>query len=1091
MKVKTYICKISAQHKAMRSIILTIVISCFIVIVYGQKPAFLTEGNQTWADSVFNSLSLDQKVGQLLMPRGNYSGKAHDISQLEKWVSQYHVGGIVMFATQPTTQAQVTNRLQSIAKTPLLIGQDLEWGLAMRLDSTVRFPYAMAIGAVSGHMEQLQKMGEEIGKQCKRMGIHVNYAPVVDVNINPDNPVINFRSFGGDKFNVAIKAVNIMHGMQNEKILCTAKHFPGHGDTDVDSHKALPIINHDRERLDNIELYPYKALIKGGLSGIMTAHLNIPALEPKNGLASTFSKSIITDLLRKDMGFEGLTFTDAMEMEGAVKNFPPGEAFVQAVLAGNDIIETFIDVPIAFESIKTAVTTGRIPMDVLNKRVRNILMAKSWVGLDKYAPIKIENLVTDLNSIESDVLNYQLAKASITCLRNGNNLIPIQDVSQKFAVVSLEGEKNNSFVTMIRNYVDPNIYYITKGSSSSYVDSLISDLKGYDFVIVGIHFTDIRPNRKYGLNDLNTHHIRKFIALKNAIVCMMASPFILKNIEEFNQCHTLLSAYQLTSYTESAVAQAIFGANEIKGTLPMTINKDFSIGMGIKTKSLGRLTYGPPEIVGLDRRSLIPAIDSIINSGLNAKAYPGCVAQIIHQGHVVYQKAHGYLTYTAINNQSDNYSSQVKKIDDAMDNFEEAKEDTKNANSSLGSIGKVDIHDSYDLASITKIAASTLALMRLTSANKFDINKRLSHYLPEAKQSNKGNLSMINMLTHRSGLQAWIPFWRHAVDTSLTWQSAVEGGMWPKDSIVVVSSNKVSWWKKLWGHKPSGAIDIQKSIATHPKLWDRTLSTLNRKWKNNSIQSFQNNEFTIDLGFGAYAHKDYPARIKKMILESPLGDTSAHKYTYSDLHFYLYPEIIENITNKSFENYLAETYHRLGAMSLTFNPSRNIKNIAPTEYDGMFRKHRIHGKVHDEGAILMGGISGHAGLFGNANDLSKLMFMYSKDGSYAGHEYIKPEVIYNFTKYAFPQEKNRRGIGFDKKDFDPKVTNAPSLSSDSAYGHSGFTGTYAWVDPKFELVYVFLSNRVYPTRNNSALADMKIRQSIGDVVIRAIMKKDL
>ncbi|HMP30626.1 MAG TPA: glycoside hydrolase family 3 N-terminal domain-containing protein, partial [Saprospiraceae bacterium] len=379
----------------------------YTVNIFGQKSdlEYLKDPYNSWADSVLNTMTLDEKIGQLLMPRGNYSGQPHDLQKLREWVKKYKIGGIAFFATHPMTQAIITNELQALSKVPLLIGQDFEWGLGMRLDSSDRIHYNMTLGAITGQDSLLTKIGEEIGKQCKRMGVHVNYAPVVDVNNNPNNPVINFRSFGSNKTNVAEKGLAIMKGIQSQHIICTAKHFPGHGDTDVDSHHDLPVIKHDIDRLRKVELYPFQVLINNGLTGVMSAHLSIPALENAKGMASTFSPNIITKLLKSEMGFKGLVFTDAMDMQGAVKNYPKGEAMVRALLAGNDILETFTDVPLAVEAIKNAIQSKIISIEFLNTKVRKILAAKAWVGLNKYQPIVLDNLIADLNSYEMDIYN--------------------------------------------------------------------------------------------------------------------------------------------------------------------------------------------------------------------------------------------------------------------------------------------------------------------------------------------------------------------------------------------------------------------------------------------------------------------------------------------------------------------------------------------------------------------------------------------------------------------------------------------------------------------------------------------------------------
>ncbi|MBC7884577.1 MAG: serine hydrolase [Saprospiraceae bacterium] len=1073
-----------------------------VIFIYhsatGQKPSFLNDYNKIWVDSVFNSLTLDEKIGQLLMPRGNFSGRPHDMVVLEKWVKEYKIGGIVLFASSPFIQATITNRLQSLSKIPMLIGQDLEWGTGMRLDSTDRFPYAITLGAMQGNDFLIEAMGKEIGKQCKRLGVHINFAPVVDVNINPKNPVINFRSFGADKEAVADKGLAYMEGLQSQRVLATAKHFPGHGDTDVDSHFDLPVIRHDKQRLMDIEIYPFKQLIDHGLSGIMTAHLTIPALDSTPNLASTFSPKIIFELLREELNFEGLIFTDAMEMEGAVKNYPPGEAMVRALLAGNDILETFSDVPVAVMAIKEAVLNGRIPMEVLDFKVRKILKAKSWVGLDKYIPTDLNNLTEDLNTIESDLLNFYFAEKSTTCLKNNQNLLPIRDLTKKIAVVSLESPVVSDFAKMVSHYVSADYYHIPKNASDSLVQSITERTKSYDIVLTGIHLIDIRAGNKYGLTVGNIRHIQKLISMDNAVVCLFGNPLILGKIPEFAKTNALMLGYQMTSYTESIMAQTIFGALSCNGTLPLTINDEFRMGMGIPLSTRDRLSYGPPEMVGMDRVVLNTRIDSIVQSGQRENAYPGCVVLVAKDNKVIFNKAYGYHRYEDVNSQDITTNPEGNSftfIDDAMDNPATSISTLeKKVNDKADLVGKVKTDDLYDLASLTKITSSTLAVMQLVSEGVFDLDATLGEYYPYFKKSNKAHLTFRDMLTHRSGLKAWIPFWKDAVDTVETIKKAVL--IHPElEKRCIITMKKPGFFKRLFGKKPTKTIEYLPSLKADSLLWGDMLTCNTITWKKNTFSKTRESKFTVQIAEQLWLHKDYYKNMLKQIADSPLNipamqnaSGKKYNYVYSDLHFYLYPEIIKRLTGRSWVTYLDDTYKKLGANSLGFNPVISLDRIVPTEYDSLFRQNLIHGRVHDEGAAMMGGISGHAGLFGNANDLTKLMQMFLNKGSYGGYRFIDSSVVNEFTSYQFPFEKNRRGIGFDKKDFNPKVLNAPDFASSLSYGHSGYTGTYTWVDPKYNLVYVFLSNRVYPSRENIKISSLNIRIEIGNQIIKTILE---
>ena len=1061
---------------------------------YGQriKPPFLTEHNKKWVDSIFQTLTLEEKIGQLLLPRGNYSGKPHDTAQLKQWVKDYKIGGIVFFASNPTTQVTITNELQALSRVPLLIGQDFEWGVGMRLDSTDRFPYASTIGAMKGNEHLIEEMGKEVARQCKRIGVHINYAPVVDVNNNPNNPVINFRSFGSDKYQVTAKGLAYMKGMQSQGLLCTAKHFPGHGDTDADSHYALPVINHDKKRLHDIELYPFRQLIDQGISGIMTAHLNIPALEPQSGLASTFSKNIITKLLKDELKFDGLIFTDAMEMEGAVKNFPKGEAMVQALLAGNDILETFMDVPETVAALKNAIESKKISMALIEAKVKKILMAKSWVGLDQFVPILTENLVEDLNTVKADILNQQMTEKSITVLKNEAGLLPITDFNKKIAVISMESDQPESdLFKMISNYTNADNFYIAKNARLSYADSIVSLChQDYDLVIAGIHLIDIRASRKYGLTPENTQIIAKLAENPKSILCLMGNPFILTKIPELKLSKSLIMGYQQNIYTERAVGQVIFGALAAEGKFPLGIDEHFTENMGFTYPKRDILSYGLPEQVGIDRLGLSVGVDSLVYLGLREKAYPGAVVQIVKDGKVIFSKSYGYHTYEEAEKAKENKQSNgtvYNFIDDAMDNPESLKTTLRPARNFIDPAGKVKSGDIYDMASVTKISTSTLAVMQLMSEKKFDLSARFGDYYTEFKNTDKGGLIMRDLLTHKAGLKAWIPFWRDAIDTTATLKKALL--MQPDlEQLCVVKIKKPGFFKRLFGKKPTKEILYVESIQSKPELWTRVLSGETRVWKPNVFRTTYSPEFNVRVDQNLYLNKNYKSKILQQIATSPLNPTQG--YVYSDLHYYVYPDMIGRIAGKPFDRYLEDTYKAIGAHSLTFNPTEKFtkSKIVPTEYDSIFRQVLIHGFVHDEGAAMMGGISGHAGLFGNANDLTKLMQMYLQKGSYGGIKFIEPEVLDLCTKYQFPEENNRRGIGFDKKDFNPEIKNAPSLASDRSFGHSGFTGTYTWVDPVYNIVYVFLSNRVYPTRNNSKISTLNIRSELGNVIINSVIK---
>ncbi|MFN8317884.1 MAG: glycoside hydrolase family 3 N-terminal domain-containing protein [Saprospiraceae bacterium] len=1070
----------------MRNVILSLLLMLVTCTLQAQSYIrFDSDKNNRWADSILTTLTLEEKVGQLLMPRGNVSGKPHDVEKLKMWVKDYKIGGIVFFAGPPSVQARISNELQAISKIPLFIGEDFEWGLAMRLDSTDRFPYAMALGAMKGNDQLIEAMGQEVGRQCRRMGVHINYAPVVDVNNNIDNPVINFRSYGSDKEEVARKGMAYVKGLQSQNVIATAKHFPGHGDTRVDSHKDLPIIGHDSTRLHAVELYPFKKLIDSGVAGIMTAHLDVPVLAKQEGIAATFSKAIVTDLLRSQMNFKGLTFTDAMDMKGAIKNFGPDEAMVQAFLAGNDILETFEDVPVAVASLVNAVKDGRISDSLLTERVRKILIAKAWVGLNQYKPIDLQNLVADLNGANAVLLNTLFAEASITLAKNENDLLPIRDLTSKMAIVSVDGKAGNTFQKQCDKYTRLDFFSYLSTDSDSALLALIDTLSGYDQVIVAAHLKEIRPSAKYSLTNNNIKALGQFSLLPKAVLCIFGNVYAINKLNDIQNYKALILAYQQWKYSEEAAAQILFGGLPSKGKLPVTLNDSLPQDLGMLLAQSTRMSYGLPAQVGFDER-LETRIDSIVMAGLEDRAYPGAVVQVVRHGKTVIHKAYGNKTFNkgALTLEKKIYEGGTKT--DAMDYFGNEKQKEIGDSIIVNDDNAVSTNDYYDLASVTKVAASSLAIMQLMSEGKLRLDQSLGELVPSLKGTNKADLKMRDLLTHRAGLKAWIPFWHYAVDSLATIKNAVDAKPALLDKMMYTEKRPFFLWK-IFGKKNKKVYDYTGSIKKDAALWQTCLETGPIVWKKDAISKQKSTHHTIELAQDVWLHERYRASLFKGIADSPVNPGQG--YVYSDLHYYYYPEIVQRLSGKSFEKYLHDTYHSIGANSLCFNPLKNVpaSDIVPTEYDSLFRQSLIHGRVHDEGAAIMGGISGHAGLFGTANDLAKLMQLYLNKGQYGGQRYFESSVIDECTAYQFPEEGNRRGIAFDKPDL-KGGNNAPAKASPLSYGHSGFTGTYVWVDPAYDLIYIFLSNRVYPTRKNSKISQMNIRTSIGDAIYESIIK---
>ena len=687
-------------------------------------PPFLKYMNHPWVDSVLKTLSTEQQIAQCIWIAG-YSDRdvAHEV-EISDIIKKYGIGGIVFFRGTSEKQAELTNYYQKISGVPLLITQDAEWGVGMRLLDVEKFPYQMTLGAIRND-SLIYQFGRAVAIQFKRLGMQMNLAPVADININPLNPVINYRSFGENREKVAEKTLMYMNGMQDNGVVATAKHFPGHGDTNVDSHLDLPLISHSRLRLDSIELYPFKKLINEGIGSIMTAHLNLPSLDSSSGLPSTLSPVIIKGLLKDELGFKGLIITDAMNMKGVTKYFKPGEADAKALEAGNDVIEFVTDVEAAIRETKSYILSKKLTNEDITLKCRKILALKLWTGLNKLQPVNKENLDEELSPMTSKALIRDLYANSLTLLNNNENIIPLKNLMKvRIATVALNKATVSSFQNRIGKY-HPADHYFLDPSNPEACSALIKKLINYDVVIAGIYGLDQRPNTGYGIKPGLNDFIENLVHNNKTIVTWFGNPYAIDNIKALNEADGLILAYQENDYTEDLSAQLIFGGIGAKGSLPVTINSKWPADFGIITPGNLRLQYGFPESANISSEILNSKIDSIVNAGLIAKAFPGCEVMIARKGIVVFQKTYGYQTY---------------------DNRIQVQED-----------------DLFDLASVTKIAATLPGLMLLNTEGKFIPDATLGSYLPYFKKSNKSELVLRDMLTHQAGLTAWIPFWKETV----------------------------------------------------------------------------------------------------------------------------------------------------------------------------------------------------------------------------------------------------------------------------------------------------------------------------------------
>ncbi|MFT5715535.1 MAG: beta-glucosidase-like glycosyl hydrolase/CubicO group peptidase (beta-lactamase class C family) [Flavobacterium sp.] len=678
----------------------------------------ISDNGKKWVDSIYDAMTFDERVGQLFMVAAFSNGDNVHFKAIDKLITENKIGGLIFFQGGPVRQAKLTNRFQAQSKVPLFIGNDAEWGLGMRLDSTSSYPYNMTLGAVQD-LKLIEKMGAQIGKQSKRLGLQFNFAPVLDINTNPKNPIIGFRSFGEDKYKVTERATALMKGIQSEGVFATGKHFPGHGDTETDSHKELPTVSFSKERLEMMEFYPYKKMFEEGLSSVMVAHLNVPSLESRSNYPSSISYNVVTNILQKEMGFNGLIFTDALNMK-AVSNFNKTELVdLKAFLAGNDILLFPEDVPMAIEVFRQAYEDSLLTEERVAFSVKKILKFKYLGGLNSYKPIEIKNLYQDLNSSKNEALQYELFENAISVLKNTNSILPIKELEkQKIAYVKMGDAANSTFISTLKKYAE-----VTEVLDAD-MDSLQLKLKRFTTVIIGYH----KSNVAFKNYDFTSEELSRLASLSknnNVILDVFASPYSLLPFTNFDNLRGLVVSYQNSAIAQEVSAELIFGAISSKGKLPVTINADLVANSGLSTEKLNVLGFTAPENVGMNP-AILSKIDGIAEKAINGRMAPGMQILVARKGKVVFQKSYGSHTYDG---------------------------DTKVLNTDL-----------YDVASLTKILSTLPNAMLQYDAKKINMETRLDSMLPIFKNSNKKDIRFKELLSHYARLQPWIPFYKATID---------------------------------------------------------------------------------------------------------------------------------------------------------------------------------------------------------------------------------------------------------------------------------------------------------------------------------------
>lgn len=965
----------------MKKIWLFVLLGCS-ALAQAQRSSILPADH--WVDSVFNTLSKDEKIAQLMVIRLSTVGPKFFDREVEAAIRKYNIGSICLFQGGPLKQAGLINYFQSFAKTPLLVCIDGETGVGMRFDSVAPLPRQVMLGAVQDP-SLIYEYGRIVGEQCKRVGIQVNYAPVVDINNNPNNPVINDRSFGEDKYKVAAFGIQYMKGMQDVGVMACAKHFPGHGDVAVDSHYDLPVINKSKEQLDSLELYPFRELFKAGVGSAMIAHLSVPAIDSAANRPTSISYNTVTKLLRQEMKFTGLTFTDALEMKGLTKFYPDGEASVQALIAGNDMLCLPGDIPGSISKVKAAIRKNKLTWASIDERVKRVLHAKYQYGLANWKPVVLDSLTEDLNR-HSASIRRRIAENALTLLRNDDPAIFPLAKGKRVAYVGFGITKDNAFARQIRKDYDAQVYYFDYGLDSTRIQPMLDLFRNrYDVVIIGLHNLGRYPANNFGICPAAEPLIKGLQQQHKTITMVFGNPYAIRN---FCDARVVVACYEDDEITQNTAADLLYGRFPAKGKLPVTVCGSFKYGDGIVNKRL--LPAVPAADLGFKQARMTANIDSIVTDAIRKQAIPGAVVVVVKDGKLVFERAYGYFTY---------------------DSTEPVYPETI-----------------YDLASVTKIMATTYSVMKLYDEGKLDLQKTLGDYLPWTKRSNKAHLKIWDILLHQAGLKSYIPFYRATLDPA----------------------------------RKDGANLKYYSDTSDPKHSVRVAEHL-------------------------YLRNDYIDSMYSTILKSPL---EPGKYIYSDNDFIFLGKIVESISGMTLNEYVKKTfYDKLDLTTTGFKPRDHfpLSNIAPTEKESFFRQQLIWGDVHDPGAAMFGGVAGHAGLFSDAYDVAVLAQVLLNGGVLNGQNFFRKSTIDLFS--AYHSEISRRGLGFDKPEKDNAVREEPYPTASATpltYGHTGFTGTCFWVDPTYNLVYVFLSNRVNSPDPNKFLR-MNIRPKVHEAIYQALL----
>ena len=928
-----------------------------------------------WVNAQFKKMSQDERIAQLMVIGVSPREKGEKLDSLRNLMTTYNLGGLIFHEMTMNDYVSLYNEFRGLARTPLLMTIDGEWGLGMRLDGVRDFPRSMTLGAITDK-NLIYEYGKESARQMKAAGIHVNFAPVLDVNDNPLNPVIGRRAFGETPEFVTAYALEYARGLEDGGVLSTGKHFPGHGSTHEDSHKKLPTVDKSLAELEKCEFKPFVDYINAGYAGMLTAHLNMPAVDA-SGAPTSMSEKAINELLVKKMGFEGLIFTDALSMEGAVIE---GSRSVAALKAGNDVLLMPKNPPVEIEAIKEAVKNGEITQKSIDERCKKMLRYKYVLGAHETKPVDIAVLEKTAYCPNTELLNRTLTAASITVVKNEGNLLPVKALDKKnIAVVSLGDTKGvtSMFQDRCEMYSKTGKFAYIKGAMLS---ALLDKLKDYNMVIVGV----------YNADEAYVKALEAITAqCDNVVPVFFTSPYAASKFKAgVSASEAAVIAWGTDELAQDYAAQTIYGGNGAKGVCPITIEGVAQVGDGVKYEAT-RLGYTVPEEVGVSSE-MLTKIDRLANRCLRAGAFPGCQIVVARKGKVICNKAYG------------------------MHDYETGT--------------PVTVNTLYDLASVSKATGTLPGIMKACDEGLLKVDEKMSTYVPGMRRPDRENLTLREFLYHETGYIPSLPIYNIMTDENKNLRS---------DLVSKVKTGKFN-------------IQIGDSLFLHEAAYDTVM----------------HNAYTIKL-------------------------RSNKNMRYSCVNFCLLMDAEQHATGIRHDEYVTKNFYApLGAWHTTYRPLDKFSRsqVAPTEYDDVMRKQLVWGYVHDETNAFAGGIAGNAGLFSNANDLAKLCQMWLNGGVYGGERYLSEATTKQFTEERSPN--SRRGLGFDRA---PNKEGQGSPTCDEApaetYGHLGFTGTVFWVDPTNDVIFVFLNNRVNPTRNNEAFSNMDIRPAMFRFFYESLLEK--